>query len=139
MKIDRVKATIRYSQDSGKGAWKSLEIGAEGTVDERELWQAALAQLYADLGREFKQLWSSGTRAEVGSGDAVAAAAPSEQEEPLPVPVTPENNRNGAASHWCQQHQTEYRRFEKDGRSWYSHRLPDGAGWHNEPSSQPIG
>ena len=33
MNVDRVSAIIRYSQDTGKGAWKVLEVGAEGTVD----------------------------------------------------------------------------------------------------------
>ncbi|MCH8279359.1 MAG: hypothetical protein J4O03_08785 [Chloroflexi bacterium] len=38
MKVDRVSATIKYSQDTGHGAWKSVEIGAEASVDERERW-----------------------------------------------------------------------------------------------------
>lgn len=28
--------------------------------------------------------------------------------------------------HYCQQHQSEYKRFEKDGRVWYSHKTSDG-------------
>ncbi len=45
MKVEKVSATIRYSQDTGKGAWKVIEIGAEGSVDTRENWQAAQAYL----------------------------------------------------------------------------------------------
>ena len=43
MKVDRITAQIRYSQDTGHGAWKAVEIGAEATVDERERWSTALA------------------------------------------------------------------------------------------------
>ena len=28
MKVTSVTATIKYSQDTGKGAWKAVEIGA---------------------------------------------------------------------------------------------------------------
>lgn len=60
MKVDRIKATVRYSKElEGTGAWKSVEIGAEATVEEPEQWKGALAQLYAELGREMKQLWVS--------------------------------------------------------------------------------
>ena len=43
MKVEKVSANIRYSQDTGHGAWKVIEIGAEGTVDP--------ARLFEDLSR----------------------------------------------------------------------------------------
>jgi hypothetical protein len=107
MKIDRVKATIRYSQDTSKGAWKSIEIGAEGSVDERERWDAALAHLYADLGQQLKGLWANGQK---------SAAEP---------PAVGDGKAEPPA-HFCQEHQAEYKRFEKDGRIWYSHKALDG-------------
>ena len=36
MKVDRITAQIRYSQDTGHGVWKAVEIGAEATVDGKE-------------------------------------------------------------------------------------------------------
>ena len=36
MKVEKVSATIRYSQDTGKGAWKVIELGAEASVSDRE-------------------------------------------------------------------------------------------------------
>ena len=50
MKVDRITAQVRYSQDTGHAAWKAIEIGAEATLDDREWWSEALAHLYADLG-----------------------------------------------------------------------------------------
>jgi hypothetical protein len=59
MNVTKVTATIRYSQDTGKGAWKSLELGGEASINEREDWQAAQATLYGQLARQFKTLWLS--------------------------------------------------------------------------------
>ena len=61
MKVEKVTANIRYSQDTGKGAWKVIELGAEGSVDAEEQWQAAQALLYAELGKQLKALWVNGT------------------------------------------------------------------------------
>ncbi len=36
MEVNRISANIRYSQDTGKGGWKVIEIGAEGSVDARK-------------------------------------------------------------------------------------------------------
>lgn len=61
MKDEKVNATIRYSQDTGKGAWKVIELGAEGTVDARENWQSAQAYPYNELGQQLKTLWANGS------------------------------------------------------------------------------
>ncbi len=36
MKVEKISANIRYSQDTGKGAWKVIELGAEATVSDRK-------------------------------------------------------------------------------------------------------
>jgi hypothetical protein len=117
MRIDRVTATVRYSQDSGKGAWKSVELGAEATVDDRENWREAQANLYQQLGQQIKTLWANGSAA------PVVAAQPRDGAEPL---RTPAPSGNGAGSHWCKEHQTEFRQFQKGDQIWYSHRNKDG-------------
>lgn len=38
--------------------------------------------------------------------------------------------------HYCSEHQTPYRKYEKNGNSWYSHALANG-GYHNEPKEAP--
>jgi hypothetical protein len=37
-------------------------------------------------------------------------------------------------AHYCQEHQTVFKRFEKDGKHWYSHPIK-GGGWCKE---QPL-
>ena len=37
---------------------------------------------------------------------------------------------------WCQVHQVQMRRNEKDGRSWYSHQAPDGGWCKGKPKGQ---
>ena len=115
MKVTTVTATIKYSQDTGKGAWKAVEIGADATVDAAETWQQAQASLYHQLGCQLKTLWNNGKGAQNGSegyGEAVPVL------EPQSSPAPPE--------HYCQEHQTEYKRYERQGKVWYSHKGPDG-------------
>ena len=57
MKVDRVKATIRFSKES-YGTWKSLEIGAEAIVGTGEDWRVCEKNLYAALADDFKELWN---------------------------------------------------------------------------------
>ncbi len=123
MKVEKVSATIRYSQDTGHGAWKVIEIGAEGSVDARENWQSAQAFLYHELGQQMKNLWSNGNGAALnGSGDAEAAI------QPLPEPELATITRE----HWCATHGVAYtQKNGKDGASWWSHKAPDGS-WCRE-------
>ena len=50
MKVTNVSANIRYPQDTGKGAWKVVEVGAEGTIRPGESWETAQASRYHKLG-----------------------------------------------------------------------------------------
>ena len=115
MQVDRIKAIIRYSQDTGCGAWRSLELGAEALLEPGEDAADAHAALYQDLRLRFKALWQGGAK-------GTAAVQQAEQEDLFgdhgPQPEPP--------SHWCEEHQTEHKRREKDGRVWYSHYLGDG-------------
>ena len=63
MKVEKISATIRYSQDTGKGAWKVVELGAEATISDREHWKQAQSELYYQLGDQLRQLWHNGTSA----------------------------------------------------------------------------
>ena len=58
MNVNKVTATVKYTQDTGKGVWKSLELGCEASINEREDWQTAQATLYGQLAQQFKALWS---------------------------------------------------------------------------------
>jgi len=64
--------------DNGKGAWKAVEIGAEGSVDAKENWQVAQASLYVQLSQQLKILWSNGQKPQEGA--ECHTNAPSEAE-----------------------------------------------------------
>ncbi len=119
MKVERVSATIKYSQDTGHGAWKAVEIGAEASVNDQEGWAQGLADLYRDLGQQLKTLWANG-RSEKGQE---ATNGPNEalfgQTATLPTPAAP-------PKHYCQRHQVEFKRYSRGNQIWYAHRLPDG-------------
>jgi hypothetical protein len=38
-------------------------------------------------------------------------------------------------AHYCTEHQAEFKRFEKDGRYWFSHPIKGTGGWCKE---QPV-
>jgi hypothetical protein len=116
MEVDRVKATLRYSAEA-KGAWRSLEIGAEATVAPDEDWHTAQASLYQQLAQQLRLLWDN-RRADEAS------------EEPAEAPGEP--NLSTTPEHYCQQHQVEYRHCEKDGKVLWAHKAPDGK-WCREP------
>jgi hypothetical protein len=107
VKVTIISANLRFSKDIGHGAWKVIEIGAEASIDPREDWQRAQTALYQQLGQQMTILWSNGN---------VKPA----QETPTPEAPAPKPD------HWCEAHQTEYQRFSKDGKVWYSHKAPDG-------------
>ena len=116
MEVDRVKATLRYSAEA-RGAWRSLEIGAEATVAPDEDWHTAQASLYQQLGQQLRALWDNRRADE-------APEKPAEASEEANLPTTQE--------HYCQQHQVEYRRYEKEGKVLWAHKAPDGT-WCREP------
>jgi len=121
MKVTTVSANVRYSQDTGKGAWKVIELGAEGSVDARETWQGAQAYLYAELGKQLKELWAAnGT---------------------LNVPESHREASNGTEpttaiqAHFCPEHQAQYQLHRKGESTWYSHKAPDGEWCREEGGS----
>ena len=123
MKVEKISATIRYSQDTGKGAWKVIELGAEATISDREFWKQAQSELYYQLGDQLRTLWSNGSNGAAlnGAGSAESPVEPSTASEPTPTP----------RPHWCAPHNLEWKRRTKDGTVWYSHR--QGKAWCNEP------
>ena len=42
---------------------------------------------------------------------------------------TASNSKNGSGNHWCPIHQTDLKRWEKNGKVWYSHKTDKG--WCN--------
>ncbi len=119
MQVDRVRASLRYSRDTGNG-WKTVELGAEASLGAQEEWQKAEAQLYTELSASLMSLWARGTF------NGEKAEESRELEQP---------------AHWCQEHNQEFRRFERQtskGLSvWYSHKR-EGEGWcrENNPLSR---
>ena len=131
MQITTVSANIRYSQDTGKGAWKVIELGAEGSVEAKESWQQAQTYLYGQLGRQLRVLWANGS----SNGPSTAPNAHGGAEKAVQPRAEPEPTQS-TRKHWCEEHQAEFRRREKDGVTWYSHR--QGKDWCNEPADKGV-
>ena len=86
-----------------------MELSAEGTVNANENWREAQAQLYTDLGHQLKALWAANGNGNTNNGHHE---------------VKPE--------HYCNEHGAEFKRYEKEGRVWYSHKSGDK--WCKEKS-----
>ena len=118
MRVTSISVSVRYSKQMGDGSYKTIELGCEGALEKDENWWEAQADLYHQLGDQMRCVFSGSGKAQNGPENAVAplagAATP-------PVP---------SREHFCTAHQTEYRQFTKDGRTWYSHR--HGNGWCKE-------
>ena len=111
MKITTIAATVRYSKPLPDGAWKAVELSAEASLDPTETWTEAQASLYQELGQQLKALWAT------KNGQATNGTAKTEA---------------STAGHYCAEHQTEFKRFEKEGRVWYAHKA--GQKWCREKS-----
>jgi hypothetical protein len=114
MKVTTISATIKFSQDTGKGAWKAVEVGAEAAVDATETWQTAQARLYAELGQQLKSLWANGN-GKHGQG------ATESHVEAVPAPEP-----NETPAHVCQEHQTAFKQHSRGENVWWSHKTGDG-------------
>ena len=110
MRVTTISATVRYSKPLESGSWKAVELSAEATLDPQEEWLQAQASLYQDLGQQLKALWTSSSNGQAANGSAKAEAS--------------------TAEHYCQEHQTEFKRYEKEGRVWYAHKA--GQKWCKE-------
>ena len=109
MNVITVSATVRYSKPLPDGGWKAVELSAEASLDPNETWTEAQAALYQDLGQQLKALWKAN-----GNGHASQTSTFVE----------------ASTAHYCQEHQAEFKRYQKDGRSWYAHK--SGQKWCKE-------
>jgi hypothetical protein len=109
MRATSVSVNIRYSRPMADGSYKTVELGCEATLSSSgEDWQEAQATLYKQLGEQMRYVFN-------GSSNGKPVQKQPKAETPAPKPI-----------HWCEAHQTEYKRFEKDNKVWYSHKAPDG-------------
>ena len=124
MKVEKVTATIRYSKDIG-GAWKSIELGAEGSVEPRETWQQAQAYLYQQLGIQMKALWAQNGNAHGETLQGRIDAPPSE------IQSSPDVSQP-VREHWCSEHNQEFKARTGQYGEFWSHQIKGTRQWCNE-------
>jgi hypothetical protein len=127
MRINTVSVSVRYSKQMADGSFKTVELGCEGTLTSGdEDWYEVQAHLYHQLGDQMKQVFS-------GNGSGKAQNGPEKPVETVPPPPLPSLPSPPAPlrNHYCQEHETVFEKYAKDGRTWYSHKASDGK-WHRE-------
>ena len=113
MRVTTVSASARFSKALGDGVHKTVELSAEATVDYAETWQESQVRLYQELGQQLKALWTTKANGHTTNGNG-----------------KPEGTTSNG--HYCQQHGVAFKRYEKNGSVWYSHKAGDK--WCNERS-----
>ena len=120
MEVTIVSASVRFSGAVGPSRFKTVELSAEATVQGDEDWQNAQSELYSQLGKQVKNLWLQGQKAPEGAEKAVEDIPGSDLTQQPPAP-----------DHYCLEHQTAFKRYQRGANTWYSHKTVDGA-WCRE-------
>jgi hypothetical protein len=83
MQVTRISANVRYSKQMPDGAFKTVELGAEGSLDSSdETWQEAQAALYHQLGDQLRYVFN-------GNGAGKPQNGSQDHVQPLPEPPLP--------------------------------------------------
>jgi hypothetical protein len=120
MKVNQVSVSVRYSKGLSPGEHKTIELSAEASIDPEETWTLVQQGLYTMLTAQLRTLWSqnqNGSQKPIEGTWEELESYPSTVEGPARQPAPP--------PHWCPEHQTEFKRYEKDGKAWYSHKAGD--------------
>jgi hypothetical protein len=121
MQVTTVSAAVRFSKDTGAG-WKVIELGAEASIAPDEDWHICQQGLFANLAAQLKAVWGS-------KGEPSIEHAPNGSEkaiQPSQEERVPGGSGTPPPQHFCQEHSTQFRKFERDGQVWWSHKAPDG-------------
>jgi hypothetical protein len=121
MNVNAISVHIRYSKPLADGSHKTVELAAEGTLAPGEDWHEAELSLYNELGQAMKQAFASNGSGKAQNGPEKSAQAPAKK--------TP-TSRPDRPTHWCETHNCDFHRYEKNGKVWYSHRV--GNSWCRE-------
>ena len=134
MKVERVTATIKHSQDIGGGARQSLEIGAEATCDVWLTWQEAQASLVAELSRQLTTLWTVNLNCHNAKEDKEDKedneSTELESSELTPISDQSLDHTNGKVpvqppEHYCGKHKAKFKRYLRGEERGYAHKVGD--------------
>jgi hypothetical protein len=114
MRVTTVSVNVRYSKPMGDGAHKTVELGIEGSLtDSSEDWCEVQRNIYAQLGDQLRYVFNGNGSGKAQNGSEKPIRGAHSQPEP-------QTDRH------CRQHQTPFKQYTKDGRSWWSHRHSNG-------------
>lgn len=162
MRVREVTAVIKLSTEIG-GAWRTLELGAVGTIDvNEESWEDAQRGLYDQLRQQFATLWAKGEKGKKEACDDQKLPFEEDSEprrqqsnQQKDQPQNRQQNSNGnrqggqgsgnqsnQSTHYCDDHAIE-RKVRENGSSgvaFWSHKIPDnkGGGWCNQDADGNV-
>jgi hypothetical protein len=112
-KVPSIKATVRRSEKHpGRDSWLTMELSAERSVQHIDPAEdiISVADLAQELDVELRKvmMWDSNSLVSDDRNEIVEASV-------------------------CPDHGENYKRYEKDGDIWWSHKLDSGS-WCKKPS-----
>jgi hypothetical protein len=132
MKVTSVSVNVRYAKEI-EGSWKTVELSAEATVDPEETWTLAQQGLYTMLTAQLRTIWGQNGH-QNGSQKPVEGTWEELESYPSPDPARQPPPRE----HFCLEHQTEFKRYEKNGSIWYSHRNGEYGWCKEQPAMREV-
>jgi hypothetical protein len=130
MNVQNISVHIRYSKPLADGSYKTVELAAEGTLAPDEDYHDAQVTLYHELGETMKYVFSgNGSSKPTLTGSGKPQNGP---EKPVQAPARKASAIPTRPEHWCEEHNCDFNRYEKNGRVWYSHRVGNTKEWCRE-------
>lgn len=121
MKVQQISVNVRYSKALCPREHKTLELGLEATLDGEDDWGLVQQGLYTALTSQLRVLWGkNGHNLDNGSEEGVTW----EQIQSMPSPAL---ESPSIPHYYCEKHRAQLRQYEKGGKTWYSHKAPDGS------------
>lgn len=146
-KIQTISLELKYSKEIQDGEWKGIALGAEATLDPKETAREAREALQNILVTELRLAWAETTRDEpvplprqgaevVGDPEIEEPPAPPADPSWCPVHEAKMKMRSWGGyshkagdkwcqGHWCKEHKQPFKKFEKEGGTWWSHSYED--------------
>ena len=141
MRVTEVTTTIRYSAE-GKGAWRSIEVGATASLTAPgETLEVAQQELYARLSRQLKTLWANGSGTasqDAPEGYQVSVPASNPHNSPgggllSPALSVVEGAAKDQPAHFCSEHSQEFKKRTGQYGEFWSHQIKGTRNqWCNE-------
>lgn len=130
MIVNKVSVNLRYSADTGAGSWRTVELGAEASLEGDESLEVGTQELYRQVKAELAAIWHSAVKDQPAAAPP-APAQPAYYPPPAPAYAPPAGYYPAPPpaadpASWCPIHAVSMTLQQNERGSWYSHKAAAG-------------